>query len=323
MARIRTLKPSVWRDKAFCSVSRDARLLFIGLISNADDEGRFEADPELLRAAIYPRDGFGATPDTQLFGSAGDADVDVWLAELESVDLVRLWTVRGERFGDLPGWLNHQRIQRPTPSVIPDIARQSRNVPENDSPTLFPGDSDTSPRGLREASVTEGDKEKERVSVVGANAPPTSSSRRSTVRQSDGLRVWEAYAAHHPRAVLTPKRRSLIRQRIAEGYTPDRLVAAIHGNHVDAFANGDNDRRTSYHDLELILRDAARIERYEETWLASQNGGGRDGAQAKIVRKAVDHFSSIEAGGGRGEAEEWLRNVHSPDVVNRVLEETR
>lgn len=61
MARIRTLKPSVWRDKAFCSVSRDARLLFIGLISNADDEGRFEADPELLRAAIYPRDGFGAT----------------------------------------------------------------------------------------------------------------------------------------------------------------------------------------------------------------------------------------------------------------------
>lgn len=313
MARIRTIKPTIWRDKAFCSVSRDARLLFIGLISNADDEGRFEADPELIRAAVYPRDGFGATPDTQLFGSAGDADVDVWLAELEQAGLVRTWRVRGERFGDLPGWSNHQRISKRSPSMIPAISHASKN----ERTAEIPGDSATPPQPLRNQSRTEREKEIGKdLSVVGAKAPPTSSSSRSTVSRRDGMTVWEAYQRHHPRSVLTDKRRRLIRDRLAEGYTPERLVAAIDGNHLDPFSNGANDRKQAYHDLELILRDAARIERFEEIALAAN---GRRSGSEKQLENAIRMFRSITAESGRDDAVDWLVNVHTPAVADRVL----
>ena len=54
MARIRTIKPSFWA--ATGHMTRDARLLAIGLISLADDAGRFVATPQAILGYVFPLD---------------------------------------------------------------------------------------------------------------------------------------------------------------------------------------------------------------------------------------------------------------------------
>jgi len=45
------------------------RLLYIGMIVNADDEGRMRAHPKYLRAAIFPFDLFDDAAITKMRGS--------------------------------------------------------------------------------------------------------------------------------------------------------------------------------------------------------------------------------------------------------------
>ena len=45
MARRRMIAPEIWESSSFSKLSNFAKLIFIGLISNADDEGKGIADP--------------------------------------------------------------------------------------------------------------------------------------------------------------------------------------------------------------------------------------------------------------------------------------
>ena len=56
MARIRTIKPQFWDDLKIGRLSRDARLLYIGLWNFADDLGVVIADPAWLKSKIFPYD---------------------------------------------------------------------------------------------------------------------------------------------------------------------------------------------------------------------------------------------------------------------------
>lgn len=134
MARIRSLRPEVWDDEAVGSVCRDARLLFVGLITQADDEGRFRARSALLRARVFPYDDLTA------------AEVDAWLDALHAAQLIVLYEVDGERFGYLPGWRQHQRIDKPSPSRLP-APRESEFYRPGESPRrIQTTDPDGSPR---------------------------------------------------------------------------------------------------------------------------------------------------------------------------------
>lgn len=110
--RIRTVKPRIWQDEEIVTISRDARLLFVVLITMADDEGRFLAKPMAIAGHGYPED--------------EDAlkRIPKWLAELETVGLVQLY---GGRYGCLPNWLRHQKISHSTPSILPKPPEQCPN----------------------------------------------------------------------------------------------------------------------------------------------------------------------------------------------------
>lgn len=56
MARIRTIKPSIWTDPEFVGLSPFARLLFIGTWNQADDYGVLKDDPAELKLQILPGD---------------------------------------------------------------------------------------------------------------------------------------------------------------------------------------------------------------------------------------------------------------------------
>jgi hypothetical protein len=56
MARTRQIKPEFFLDDELAVVSRDARLLFIGLWTIADREGRLEDRPLKIKAQLFPYD---------------------------------------------------------------------------------------------------------------------------------------------------------------------------------------------------------------------------------------------------------------------------
>jgi hypothetical protein len=105
--RIRTLKPEMWADEKIGALSRDARLLFVGLITMADDAGRFRALPSAILGHVFPYDEDAAKK------------LDRWMGEIESQGLVQRYTVPPFLYGVLPGWLKHQKINRATESTLP------------------------------------------------------------------------------------------------------------------------------------------------------------------------------------------------------------
>lgn len=56
MARRRFIHPVLWQDEAVTKMTRDERLLFVGMVTIADDEGRIVGSPAHLLGAIYPYD---------------------------------------------------------------------------------------------------------------------------------------------------------------------------------------------------------------------------------------------------------------------------
>jgi hypothetical protein len=108
MARIRSIKPSFWADEAVAELSRDARLLALGLISFADDEGRFLASTAAIAGYVFPHDD---VPSTRLRR---------WLDEIERAGIVRLYSMNRREYGAFPNWRKHQRISHPQPSILPE-----------------------------------------------------------------------------------------------------------------------------------------------------------------------------------------------------------
>jgi DNA replication protein DnaT len=108
VARIRTLKPSFWSDATMSSVSRDARLLAVGLISFADDEGIFLAAPGAILGYVFPLD-----PTVTI------ALVKRWRDQLAATGVIGCYSVGGFEYGYWPNWLDHQKISHPIKSTFP------------------------------------------------------------------------------------------------------------------------------------------------------------------------------------------------------------
>lgn len=114
MARIRTIKPEFPQSETIGSISRDARLLFIQLWTVVDDAGRARAASRLLAGVLYPYD------------EDAPALIDAWLGELEDAGLVRIYRIDGTQLLDIPNWRRHQKIDKPSPSKLPEFDEASR-----------------------------------------------------------------------------------------------------------------------------------------------------------------------------------------------------
>ena len=115
------IDPSFWTDEKLGECTRDERLLFMGLISNADDEGYGRANPKLLRSSIFPYDDLRVS------------DLDKWLSRLGGFGLIALYQVKGQTYYYLPNFSRYQTINRPTPSSIPKPDEDSKDTLTEDS----------------------------------------------------------------------------------------------------------------------------------------------------------------------------------------------
>lgn len=107
MSRIRTLKPECWHDEALGRLGAWERLLFIGLITMADDEGRLRALPSSIAGHVFPYDNMPAKR------------IRAWLQKLAGERLLHLYSHGGVEYAALTSWRSHQKISHSTPSKLP------------------------------------------------------------------------------------------------------------------------------------------------------------------------------------------------------------
>jgi hypothetical protein len=98
MARIRSIHPGIFTDEDFVSLSAHTRLFFIGLWTEADDQGIFAWKPLTLKMRLAPADA---------------VDAAAMLAELVAVGCVRQFTVSDRPYGAIKNFRKAQRPDKP------------------------------------------------------------------------------------------------------------------------------------------------------------------------------------------------------------------
>ncbi len=119
MSRIRSVHPGLWTDERFASASPLARLLFIGIWTECDDQGSFEWSPIKLKMRLLPVD---------------NADVATLLSELESAGMVMSYELEGRKLGAVRNFCRYQRPKKPN-STYPQ-SDEVRNYCGSQSPPV-------------------------------------------------------------------------------------------------------------------------------------------------------------------------------------------
>ena len=123
MARIRTIKPEFPQSESMGRVKREARLCFILLWTLADDAGRLRGNSRMLASLLYPYD--------------DDAKelMDGWLSELSTEGCIARYEVEKTSYIQITAWLDHQKIDKPSASKLPEFPTNSRKLakPRDDS----------------------------------------------------------------------------------------------------------------------------------------------------------------------------------------------
>lgn len=107
MSRIRSIHPGLFTDEAFMSASAHARLLIIGIWTEAWDDGVFEWKPLTLKARIFPVDA---------------VNVSELLDELAGLGIIKQFEC-GKSYGAVRNFQKFQRPKKPNRSGVltPDL----------------------------------------------------------------------------------------------------------------------------------------------------------------------------------------------------------
>lgn len=144
MARIRTIKPDFWTDERLTECSMSARLLFIGLLNFADDAGNLARSAKKIKMQIFPADA---------------VDCEPLICELLAHGILIEYSVNGDKYLNIKGFLKHQVINRPSSSCIP--------------PPEITDESHTTHGGLTEDSLREGKGREGKLIPIVASKLPT------------------------------------------------------------------------------------------------------------------------------------------------------
>lgn len=217
----RLIRDELLTSERYCTVSRDARLLFVHLMLVADDFGNFSGKNFTVRASCFP----GEQIDPEA--------LENWLSELVEKDLTRFYEISGERYINIPRFRQRLRAMRPKFPLPPwassedQQALKVRNVrhPRADDGQLPLEEKRSEEKGSEENKSTVGNSANPDVTkpeLWDFAQPPTRHQEAhfclAFLNKVSGSR-FRAGEAHL----------SLIRARLAEGYTVDdvkRVCAA-------------------------------------------------------------------------------------------------
>lgn len=172
------IDPAFWESHTIAKLARCARLTFVGLFSNADDQGRMKAHPALLRSRLYPYDDISI------------ADVEEELQGIAATGAIQLYEVEGTRYLQITGWWKYQHPRWAWPSDIPAPDdwldrvryRQGNKVVEDNwegDSTVVPQwddsgtDAKPAPRDRDSGSIRDSDRDTEDANADGKPSAPT------------------------------------------------------------------------------------------------------------------------------------------------------
>ena len=215
MARKRMIDPNIWESEDFSTLSMLGKILFIGLFSLADDEGRGKANPAFIRSKLFP----------YTAEKVRVADIETALSEIAHSMSVTFYTVDGSQYYALTHWENWQKIDRPSPSTIP--------APEDGEP--FVEDSSNIRRGLDEDSLLI-EKNKNRTEE---NKNKKENTNKTRARFSD---FWSAY----PKKVAKPDAERAWNKLNADDDLVERIIEDVDRRKTGSEWNKDNGRYIPY-----------------------------------------------------------------------------
>lgn len=103
----RMIDASMWQNERFAELPMAGRLLLIGIINHADDQGRVKANPVWLRSQIFPYDNLTTE------------EIQSWLDMLAQNETIILYSVSGKQYAQLANWWKYQSLQYAQPSQYP------------------------------------------------------------------------------------------------------------------------------------------------------------------------------------------------------------
>lgn len=107
MARGRIVDTRIWSNENFAALPCWAQLLQIGIVTNADDQGRMKANPAYLRSVVFP------------YGEMSLKDIAEWLDAIEANDTITRYEVDGKEYLQLLKWWEYQSLSFAMPSDCP------------------------------------------------------------------------------------------------------------------------------------------------------------------------------------------------------------
>lgn len=128
MARARNIKPGFFKNEILAEVNPLGRLLFAGLWTLADREGRLEDRPKRIKAEILPYD---------------NCDINELLNSLAESDFIQRYEVDGCHYIQINNFIKHQNphVKESASDIpAPDVHRTS-TVQEQDEHRSSPADS--------------------------------------------------------------------------------------------------------------------------------------------------------------------------------------
>ena len=219
MARSRNIKPGFFSNEHLAELDFATRLLFIGMWTEADREGRLEDRPRRLKMALFPAD---------------NVDIEFMLNGLESYGFIRRYVTEGCRAIQIVSWAKHQNphvkeakstipaeVFEPAPDWYEDSTGQAPC--ENSS---FPADS----LSLDSLSSDSGFpipalpiEDQNLLPVASARAPSNvkvlkpKATRQKTDAQIANTNTWDAYTiAYLERYGVEPVRNAKVNAQVAQ-----------------------------------------------------------------------------------------------------------
>lgn len=177
VARIRTIKPGFFRHEDLFEAEKSSgfplRLVFAGLWTVADREGRFEWKPRAIKLDVLPYD---------------DIDFTAALEALATHGFIVKYTAGGRTFAHIPSWGKHQQVNvREAKSEIPSpdeaSASTCTHMPEQ---VQEPGEQEQEQEG--KGTGREGEAREQVRSTIKTEPQPVSKSKNSKPEVSRGTR---------------------------------------------------------------------------------------------------------------------------------------
>lgn len=207
--------------------------------------------------------------------------IERWLGELEQEGCIVRYMVDGTSYLQICKWLSHQKIDKPSKSKFPAFDESSRILA---NPREVSATDQGSGPGPRTKDLDQGKDQGSGPSSVEQQADrPVDSSVQQVFSH------WQQ-TMNHKRSVLDSKREKLIKARLKDGYSVSDLCNAITGCSNSPFHMGVNEQGVRYDGLDLILRDAAKVDSFLAKFHTPPSAMGKQGVLEARNRVIGDEF---------------------------------